>query len=67
MCIHMCIYVCVCVVLMKVGMNCIMLQQVGVGVATGNLEYKMMIGVIGIGKIYNFCYGKAFVQGEITM
>jgi len=60
-------YVCVCVVLMKLGMNCVMLHQVGVGEATGNLEHKVMIVVIGIGKIYNFCYGKASLQGEITM
>jgi len=65
MCIRVC--VCVCLVLMKLGMNCVMLHQVGAGVATGNLEYKMMTEVIGIGKICNFCYGKAFVQGEITM
>lgn len=59
--------VCVCLVLMKHGMNCVVLYQVGVGVATCNLEYKVMNRVIDIGKIYHFCYGKAFVQCEITM
>jgi hypothetical protein len=52
--------------LMKLGTNCVMLHQVGVGVATCNLDYKVMNGVIDIGKIYNFCYGKAFVQDGIT-
>jgi hypothetical protein len=27
----------------------------------------MLNGVTDIGKIYNFCYGKAFVQGKIIM
>jgi len=43
-------YVCVCLVLMKLGMNCVMLHQVGLGVATVHLECKVMNGVIDIGK-----------------
>jgi hypothetical protein len=31
-----------------------------------NLKKKVE-GVTNIGKIYKFCYGKAFVQGEVTM
>lgn len=44
-CVFICAFICVCVcVLMKLGMNCVMLCQVGAGVATCNLEYKMMNG-----------------------
>ena len=32
-------------------MNCVLLRQLGAGVATGNLVYKVMNGVIDIGKI----------------
>jgi len=46
--ICVCVCMCVCLVLMKLGMNCVMLCPVGHGVATFNLEYKIMNGVIDL-------------------